>query len=432
MSGRQEVVVAYGKPAGGGLVLTPGKNLVTGETAFRRHFMGAPTSLEEDLLTLASAIFAADLAFRREDREQWPRSLLLRIPVVNYAALKPIRDSIENVLFELSGDSWTLEFQRKDGTPEATHAWPAADGTTLLFSGGLDSLAQAVTLAGSSCAGLLVSHDSGSTPIAQGQMVLAAEIKKISKGMLKHLSFRVRPQNQKRGLPFPTDKEPSQRTRSFLFLTLAVLSARRSGHHRIVMVAENGQMAIHLPLTEARIGGFSTRTAHPGVLARVGDLMSELLGVEFQIVNPLLYKTKAQVVADLCTNHASLVKHSLSCWMTSRLTGKYRHCGDCVPCIVRRIALETNGPTAREWVRDIFCEPLRRLGDDDTGKRNMMELLEFVVTLAEAKSVTELTMQYPELQHPSFDATKAAAMYQQFSKEALAVFENYPEVKGLL
>jgi 7-cyano-7-deazaguanine synthase in queuosine biosynthesis len=277
-----------------------------------------------------------------------------------------------------------------------------------------------------------VSHDSGSTPIAQGQKVLATEVRKLSDNRLKHLSFRVRPQNQTNGLAFPASREPSQRTRSFLFLTLAVLSARRSGHHRILLVAENGQMAIHLPLTEARIGGFSTRTAHPGVLARVGELMSELMGVVFKIENPLLYKTKAQVVSKLCSDHPSLIASSLSCWMTSRLTGNFRHCGDCVPCIVRRIALEANGPTAREWARDIFREPLRKLGEDDTGKRNMIELLEFVVTLSDARSVTELTMSFPELRHPSFDTAKAAAMYQQFSKEALAVFENYPEVKCLI
>jgi hypothetical protein len=102
------------------LILTPGKNLITGEVAFRRHFKDSPTSLEEDLLTLASAIFAADLAFPREQREQWPRSLVLRIPVVNYTALKPLAASIENILFELSGDSWNIEFLRRTGTPEAS------------------------------------------------------------------------------------------------------------------------------------------------------------------------------------------------------------------------------------------------------------------------------------------------------------------------
>ena len=55
--------------------------------------------------------------------------------------------------------------------------------------------------------------------------------------------------------------ENSQRTRSFLFLVLGALAARRAGHIEIVYLAENGQMAIHLPLTQGRIGAFSTHTA---------------------------------------------------------------------------------------------------------------------------------------------------------------------------
>jgi hypothetical protein len=36
---------------------------------------------------------------------------------------------------------------------------------------------------------------------------------------------------------------------------------------QLIYIAENGQMAIHLPLTQARIGAFSTHTAHVQNLA---------------------------------------------------------------------------------------------------------------------------------------------------------------------
>src|SRR5439155_6051211 len=63
------------------------------------------------------------------------------------------------------------------------------------------------------------------------------------------------------------DEESSQRTRSFVFLVLSALTARRTGAREIVYVAENGQLAVHLPLTTARIGAFSTHTAHPNFLS---------------------------------------------------------------------------------------------------------------------------------------------------------------------
>jgi hypothetical protein len=45
--------------------------------------------------------------------------------------------------------------------------------------------------------------------------------------------------------PSDAERESSQRTRSFLFLVIASIAARRSGFHDVILIAENGQMAIH-------------------------------------------------------------------------------------------------------------------------------------------------------------------------------------------
>jgi hypothetical protein len=89
--------------------------------------------------------------------------------------------------------------------------------------------------------------------------ILAAKGRKLT-----HHSFFVSARN--RG-SFDHAIENSQRTRSFLFLTLAAITASRLGRREIVMIAENGQMAVHLPLNSARMAAFSTHTAHPDVLA---------------------------------------------------------------------------------------------------------------------------------------------------------------------
>ena len=55
----------------------------------------------------------------------------------------------------------------------------------------------------------------------------------------------------------------------------------------------------------------------------------------------------------------------------------FNHCGDCIPCIVRRIAFEHNGIVLPEYRRDLFNEDVTSLEESDDGKRNLVELAEF-------------------------------------------------------
>src|SRR5690349_12274048 len=88
-------VALESKPAkSAGLSLRPGKNLITGTAAFKNYF-GAPTTLEDDLLRVASAAYAADVAFLRGEREKYPRTISLSVPVVNHAAFQAVRGDLE-------------------------------------------------------------------------------------------------------------------------------------------------------------------------------------------------------------------------------------------------------------------------------------------------------------------------------------------------
>jgi hypothetical protein len=84
MAHRATVVVGKSPPTDDSLKLRPGVNLITGEKEFRQRF-GPPDSIETDVLTVASAIFAADIAFKRGDRSEFQRRIHLTIPVVNRA-----------------------------------------------------------------------------------------------------------------------------------------------------------------------------------------------------------------------------------------------------------------------------------------------------------------------------------------------------------
>jgi hypothetical protein len=138
------VVVGDEVPGDDSLRLKPGVNFVTGGKEFGARFE-KPTSLEVDLLTVASAIFAADLAFKRGERSNFQRQIHLTIPVVNRPAFQNVADAFKMALWRVSNDAWTLNFVQREGTPETGRMWlREGEGKVLLFSGGLDSMAAAI------------------------------------------------------------------------------------------------------------------------------------------------------------------------------------------------------------------------------------------------------------------------------------------------
>jgi 7-cyano-7-deazaguanine synthase in queuosine biosynthesis len=238
-----------------------------------------------------------------------------------------------------------------------------------------------------------------------------------------------------KGFPFPQDKEreETQRTRSFMFLCLAGLVARRQGYRDVVMIAENGQMAIHLPLSAGRISAFSTHTAHPEFVSLMSDILSRILNYKINIDNPFLYKTKAEVVKLLIPKHQAVIAETVSCWKASRVSHHFHHCGICVPCLIRRIALESNNVLLSEYEKDLFQINISKLNSDDDGKRNLVELCEFVNNFKENYTMAELQLLFPELARTDcFDPVQVVKMYKRFSNEAIAIFQRYPEVMKII
>jgi 7-cyano-7-deazaguanine synthase in queuosine biosynthesis len=424
-------------PQDGNLYLRPGINLITGEEGFQSKVDENPTSLEIDLLTLASAIYACDLAFKRGERENISRKISLTIPVTNYAIFNNSQnvDDLIYALYILSHDAWQINFVPKTGIPEPTKSWTKVrEGNVLLFSGGLDSFAGAIQYLESGNELSLASHVTSNSVVIRTQNTLRDYLKTKFPQMSMHFPIRVSSiDKSEQGFPFtPEDKrEETQRTRSFLFLTLATLIARRKGLEKVVYIAENGQMAIHLPLTAARMGAFSTHTAHPEFIHIMGDLFSRILNFQIDIENPFLYKTKAEVVQPIITKHADMIGNTVSCWKASRVFGDKNHCGICIPCLIRRIAIESNGIHLLEYKRDLLNENVGELPPTDDGKRNLMELLEFI-KLFERESQASLEAKYPELINNYFDAEKAVRMYRKFASEAHDVMNQYPTIRELL
>ncbi|MGR3175466.1 MAG: 7-cyano-7-deazaguanine synthase [Candidatus Scalindua sp.] len=417
------------------LSLIPGENLFTGIKSFSKEFNDA-TSLENDLLNLASSIYASDLAVRRQEREEFIRDIELTVEVVNIHAFEGIKNHLEQALLELSSDNWTIIFIAKNGEPEKLQKWTANKGSILLFSGGLDSYVGAASILEKKENLVLVSHTNQNKVISSSQNVLYQKLKEYYKTESKYFPLRVFGRNKDK-FKFPTDneRENTQRTRSFLFLSLASLAARRYGFRKIITMAENGQFAIHLPLNQSRVGPFSTQTAHPKFLNLAQEIFEKLLDLQnLKIINPFLYLTKAEVISKLNSKLYPSIPSTVSCWKSSRVATKKNHCGECIPCLSRRIAVEYNGLEFDEYKRDIFTEDIKNLPPDDNGKRNLIDLVEFLTKFNNySKSdFDNILNDFPELYNEHIDQKKAVELYRRLAKEAFLVFRKYPKVNEII
>src|SRR5690606_5716220 len=227
-----------------------------------------------------------------------------------------------------------------DGVKDGEYKWKHEEGAVLLFSGGLDSMAAASDFMENKKNIVLVSHNThGNRVVDESQKNVHRVLEEFYKNEIKHIRVKVYGRNKGK-YSFPEERENTQRTRSFLFLSLAAIVTKRSGFDKIVFMAENGQFAIHLPLNQSRIGPFSTHTADPEFIHIIEEIFKIVLdNPKFEIVNPYLYLTKAEVLAKLPEGLLKKSYLSVTCWMISRIQ---KHCGYCIPCISRRIALEYN------------------------------------------------------------------------------------------
>lgn len=289
-----------------------------------------PAARSWDLLSLALAVVCADLAGHRgRSPDGWTREFDLTISVIDAQFWNAHVKLVRQLLAFLTNDRWTLRFVEGGILPEphrkAVH--PKEDCVVLL-SGGLDSYVGAIDLAAD-----------GERPLAVSQMVrgdgekqcaFAAEIG----GGLRHFQT-----NHNAQVPDP-ESPPSQRARSIVFFAYGVLMATalaryHAGDEVILYVCENGFISVNPPLTGARLGSLSTRTTHPVVLSLLQQLLN-LAGLRVRVVNPYRFKTKGEMLRE-CKDQALLEAHAFQTTSCGRFKHfGYKHCGRCIPCLVRR------------------------------------------------------------------------------------------------
>lgn len=307
-----------------------------------------PSEMAIDLVVLAALVNAGDTRVSRKLNAQdgWTREIDLYIPVSASAAWTASAGLIESMLRFLSGDRWRVFFRDRTKRTKTLAVAPkrlAIDGLTTvsLLSGGLDSLVGAVDLLSGDERPLFVSHYWDSeTAKAQAYIIERLETR-FGKEAFK--SLRVRLGFDKHHLT-TGETENTQRGRSFLFYSLATLAASAINGRTIVGIPENGLIALNVPLDPLRFGALSTRTAHPYFIASMQTLI-DALALDVELNNPYRHMTKGEMVAN-CADRAFLEKivaNSMSCSSPAKARYKKlspRHCGYCVPCLIRRASLE--------------------------------------------------------------------------------------------
>ena len=203
--------------------------------------------------------------------------------------------------------------------------------SVILFSGGLDSLAGAVErLEETNDRVCLVSHQSSQPSIVKTQDSLVKALQGKYPGRVHHYRFRT-------NLRRIRAKEETQRTRSFLYGSIAFAIAHTFGRDR-VFVYENGITSLNFTRRDDLLNSRASRTTHPQTLGRLAQLFSIIAERPISMETPFLWKTKSDVVDVLiASGFGHLIPSSVSCSHTFKSETNATHCGECFQCIDRRI-----------------------------------------------------------------------------------------------
>ena len=394
-----------------------------------------------DLLEVASYIYAADSAITRGGRtdarmgERWRRQFRFVIPVRRFDlwSSDPMLSALVETLSFLSEDEYKFEFRPFENPPAVASyfEFPGGEGTmftpdeVILFSGGLDSLAGAVEeLVAHGKKVALVSHRSASK-IAGAQKYLVDQLKnRFGAKRILHVPIWA-------NLDGNLSREPTHRTRSFLFAALGAVTARLFDIERIRFF-ENGVVSLNLPPVAQVVGARATRTTHPQALAGFRRVLAEVLGRPLDLVNPFVWITKSDVVERISANGCSdLIRHTRSCTRVHDMTKLHPNCGQCSQCIDRRFAIlaakQEDEDPAEAYKVDLFVEE-RQAGPD----REMA--LAFVRSASDVHKMTDVAFfaQYGETsrivgffpESADMVASRTLDLHQRHAEAICGVFDQ--------
>lgn len=285
-----------------------------------------------DLALVAASVAFIDRMVPRRPSSGWTRSLRLRVPVAAPQWRHPeVHRSLNETLRLLTGDRWELTFvpapSHRAGTAQSVLRLERQGVMAMPYSDGLDSFAVARLLEARS-------KQSGQTLIR----VTTGSRANVDR-LPGHAPVRV-------AIPFTMSdtnspirlREPSYRTRGFVYGALAGLAVRLAGGS-VVVVPESGQSTFGPALCPLGPEAVDVRS-HPAFTRRLARFLSLLLDGEVSFEHPQCWKTKGETLAELMELNLSdgwSLTHSCPRSVRHvRLERKSIHCGICAACLLRR------------------------------------------------------------------------------------------------
>ena len=316
----------------------------------------APPASTWDFVQFCLAVCAADLAcLRSSSADGWTRTIELTVALHQPLPWTGWKGHIERMLKVLTGDYWTITFT--DGgvpPPDARQSPRIPQDCVSLLSGGLDSLIGGIDLVAQGGRPMFVSQLAHRD--SEPQRNLAA----VLGGPNSHWQWS-------HGISVSGTRETSTRGRSLAFYAFAVLAASRLATTPAeVHIPENGFICINPPLVPGRVSSLSTRTTHPLFIQMLQQLLDGL-GVQVTLLLPYRFKTKGQMMQE-CQNEATLRAWAATTTSCGRFrTYNRRHCGRCVPCMIRKaafLAWDSQMDTTT-YVHESLAESGKASGPDD-------------------------------------------------------------------
>jgi 7-cyano-7-deazaguanine synthase in queuosine biosynthesis len=318
---------------------------------------GRPAPEAKDLLRVVAAAYIADRS-TRQPAKALTRPLTLTVHVEHPEAwTETALEQAVDLLHWLTGDDWALRcVPSKAKQPEQTLDLDvsAADDICLV-SGGLDSL----------CGALIRLKEPG-TPFFLGHADTSTLIRRAQEHLQKHLAAQSPPRTYSQyPLRHRGDvRHRTPKTRSLLFMTMAVAAASGMGATR-VLVPENGFTSINPPLEPSRAGVMTTRSTHPWTFHALAELLTTLGLTGISVENPHHNLTKGQLLKQAMpaatTADQALAAATVSCAKPNpgRPPGgnPNTQCGVCIACLVRRAAFIASGlPDLTEYAVETWAK----------------------------------------------------------------------------
>ncbi|QYX32019.1 7-cyano-7-deazaguanine synthase [Sphaerospermopsis torques-reginae] len=367
-----------------------------GDTELKYRVLEEFPPIIADLIDLAVAIYTSDrLAPQNLTGKQRRFNVILPVRHPELLSAETFLTKLDNLLKWTTDSEWIFDFQKRiapERLVEQQSLPLAPKGCEVtLWSGGLDALAGLYTRLLMYPEKRFILFGTGSNGIMSAcQERVYKQIQSIFPGRcyLFRLPIRFDDSSEQ-------PKNKLSRARGVVFTLLGSACAYLMGE-KVLCLYENGIGAINLPYRESAVGLDHSRSVHPLTLLMVSELVSELLGEEFQVKNPFLFWTKAEMCKALAKNgRDDLPPLTMSCDSPHRQ--KPVQCGYCSSCLLRRQSLAAS--TIKDRTRYVVLHGERPVKEPSLCFLNMqaqVRTLDSLFAVSDEPWIT-LTKRFPVL-----------------------------------